>query len=283
MKTLLRRVLPFFLVAIACFAETAVVKRNVTLRPDPSTDNRAITTLATGERVAVLSLRKRNGYLHVAAGKQKGWVWARNVDIEESSIGETEEGNDATTKPKSDTETCTPGDMGGFNHVGPPELYPDSMKTPGCAATLEVGDLTKLWTENCPGGKDSCTYSQSHRKVSKGERTLIYEEYSVPSAKRNIDNGEIDHFYPLCAGGANSANNLWYQPINNEWNGKNFGFKEKDQLEAWICKQIKAHRLDPQEAFDRITKDWVKFYMEEIVGGDELTEQVSDDEEGGQR
>jgi hypothetical protein len=277
-KLFFRLLLPSLLFATLTFADTAVVKRNVTLRPDPSTDNQAITTLAPGQRVTLVSLRKTNGYLHVTVDKQKGWVWARNVDVEESTADETG-GRGTTAKGSTEaTDTCTAGSTDSVNHVGPSELYPDPMKTPGCAATLEVDDLTKVWTENCPGGKDSCTYSQSHRKVSKGERTFIYEEYNVPSAKRNIDNGEIDHFYPLCAGGSNSGSNLWYQPIDNEWNGRNFGFKEKDKLETWICKQIKAHKLDPHEAFGRMTKDWVKFYIEEIAGEDELKEQLSDDE-----
>lgn len=284
-KKLLSILLLSLLFTVLSFAETAVVKRNVTLRPDPSTDNESITTLAPGQRVTLISLRKKNGYLHVSVDKQKGWVWARNIDIDESSADETEDHGTSATSAKHKTETteatdtCTAGSTEGVKHIGPAELYPDPMKTPGCAATLDVDDLTKAWTENCPGGKDTCTYSQAHRKVSKGERTFIYDEYNVPSAKRNIDNGEIDHFYPLCAGGSNSASNLWFQPIANDWNGRNFGFKEKDKLEAWICKQIKARKLDPQEAFDRLTRDWVKFYIEELSTEDELKEQIKDDEE----
>ena len=283
MKAMLRLIVTSLLFSVFSFAETAVVKRNVTLRPDPSTDNQAITTLGPGQRVSVVSLRKRNGYLRVIVSKQQGWVWARNVDIEESPVEETEELSKRTDHIPDAAETCTVGNPNGVNHVGPPELYPDPLKTPGCAATLETGDLTKAWTENCPSGKDSCTYSQAHRKVSKGERTAIYEEYSVPPPRRNIDNGEIDHFYPLCAGGSNSTSNLWYQPIDNAWSGRNFGFKEKDKLESWICKQIKLGKLDPREAFDRMTKDWVRFYKEEIPNDDELKDQIADDEgDGGQ-
>ena len=281
MNAIFRFTLASLLFIVLCFADTAIVKRNVTLRPDPSTDNQAITTLRPGQRVTVVSLRKTNGYLHVALNKQNGWLWARNVDVEESPAEETEEHGTAAKRGTEAADTCSSGNAGAVNRVGPPELYPDPLKTPGCAATLEVADLTKAWTENCPGGKVSCTYSQAHRKVSKDERTFIYDQYHVVSTKRNIDNGEIDHFYPLCAGGSNSASNLWYQPIQNEWNGRNFGFKEKDKLEAWICKQIKNHKLDPREAFDRMIQDWVRFYKEEIEGDDELKDQVSDDEGGG--
>jgi len=282
-KTIFRLMLTLLLLTALCFAETAIVKRNVTLRPDPSTDNQAITILGPGQLVTLISLRKTNGYLHVSANKQKGWVWARNVDVEESSADDTEKHGTNAKHVIDGTDTCHSGSADAVNHVGPAELYPDPMKTPGCAATLEADDLTKRRTENCPGGKDSCTYSQAHRKVSGGERTLIYDEYNVPSTKRNIKNGEIDHFYPLCAGGSNSASNLWYQPIDNEWGGRNFGFHEKDELERWICRQIIAHKLDPQEAFDRITTDWVAFYIEEFGSDDELKEQINDDEGDGGR
>lgn len=154
-----RVLLSLLLFTTLSFADTAVVKRNVTLRPDSSTDNAAITTLAPGQRVTLVSLRKTNGYLHVTVDKQKGWVWARNVDIEESTAEETEETSATAKRRTVASDTCIAGSTEGVNHAGPPELYPDPMKTPGCAATLEVDDLTKTWTENCPGGKDGCTYS----------------------------------------------------------------------------------------------------------------------------
>jgi len=77
----------------------------------------------------------------------------------------------------------------------------------------------------------------------------------VPEEARNIKHGELDHFYPLCAGGSNDIKNLWFQPVDNEWNGKNFGFHEKDKLETLVCAQIKAKKMDPKDAFDRIRKD----------------------------
>jgi hypothetical protein len=74
--------------------------------------------------------------------------------------------------------------------------------------------------------------------------------------------GEIDHFFPLCAGREQRHANLWFQPATNIWNGKNYGYHEKDDLDAWVCQQIKANRLDPREAFDNLTTDWVKYYEE---------------------
>jgi hypothetical protein len=147
-------------------------------------------------------------------------------------------------------------------HVGPPSLYPNPTLTPGVAATLNVSELTAVYSHPCPAHKPTCTYSQSHRNVPPEEHTQVYNAYNVPPAARNIQSGEVDHFYPLCAGGSNDLHNLWYQPAANQWNGRNFGFHEKDDLEAWICVQIKAGQLDPREAFQKITADWVRYYLE---------------------
>jgi hypothetical protein len=50
--------------------------------------------------------------------------------------------------------------------------------------------------------------------------------------------GEIDHFFPLCAGGSDDITNLWFQPATNVWNGKNYGYHEKDDLEAWVARRL---------------------------------------------
>src|ERR1043166_4768100 len=123
-------------------------------------------------------------------------------------------------------------------HVGPAELYPNPKLTPGKYDTLAVDDLTAWWTGDCPKKKKYCTYSQSHRDVSASVHKKAYDNYKVPAAFRNIEDGEVDHFHPLCAGGSNDIKNLWYQPAEVEWNGQNFGYHEKDDLETWVCEQI---------------------------------------------
>jgi hypothetical protein len=152
------------------------------------------------------------------------------------------------------------------NHVGPDALYPNPVLTPGLAATLNVSDLTKQYSDHCPLHKATCTYSQDHRD---GNRAEVYDEYNVPADERNIQHGEVDHFWPLCAGGSNDKRNLWYQPKENEFNGENLGFKEKDWLEAEICKKIKAGDLEPKEAYNKLTTDWVAYYHEMRTDGDE--------------
>ena len=163
------------------------------------------------------------------------------------------------------------------DRIGPPSLYPNSLFTVGMADTLNVDDLTRRYTDHCPAGKSDCTYSQSHRHVPASVHLTVYDEYSVAYELRNIESGEVDHLYPMCAGGSNDISNLWYQPANNQWNGQNFGYHEKDRLETWVCAQILSGKLDPIVAFDRLTQDWVKYYLEEHLDGSEDGEDHSTD------
>jgi uncharacterized protein YgiM (DUF1202 family) len=226
-------------------AQTAVVTHSANLRPDPSTNGAPVTKLNAGAQVNLLGTHQISGYFHVRTEEgTEGWAWSRSLHIQT---------NEAETSAE---------------HVGPASLYPNSKLTPGQYATLSLDDLTKTYTDNCPRGRETCTYSQSHRKVRKSVHDKVYDEYDVPEDQRNGDDGEVDHFYPLCAGGSNDISNLWYQPAVGDWNGKDFGYHTKDKLEAYICVQIKAGKLDPKEAYDRITKDWVKFYLDEGLDKD---------------
>jgi len=224
-------------------AQTAVVTRSVNLRPHASTNGAPVDTLKTGTKLEVVETHQTNGFLHVKTEDgAEGWAWSRNLHVQTNGTGAN------------------------VQHVGPANLYPDPRMTPGLSATLNVDDLKKTYTDNCPDSKPTCTYSQDHRNVPASVHRKVYDEYNVPQDQRNIKDGEVDHFYPLCAGGSNDISNLWYQPAVSDWNGQDFGYHTKDKLETYICAQIKAGKLDPKEAYDRITKDWVKFYLDEGLG-----------------
>jgi hypothetical protein len=160
-------------------------------------------------------------------------------------------------------------------HVGPARLYPTPRFTPGKAATLSVDDLNRPY--KCKSGP--CTYSKFHRPGLKAStKRDVYETYGYEPDDH--PSGEVDHVYPLCAGGSNDKANLWFQPEENPWKGRNFGFKEKDALEAWVCRQIKAGELEPQQAYSRLVGDWVSYYLEidpQGLGDDDDDEKVQDD------
>jgi hypothetical protein len=231
----------FLLLTLSVGAQTATVRSNVNLRPDPSTENNPITSVKPPAQLDLVEPDATDGYFHVTTSDgQEGWVWGRNIKL----------------------NTATVSTAASAGHVGPAQLYPDPTKTPGLAATLKASDLTKRYTEGCPSGKSSCTYSQKMRNVPAAVHTHVFDEYNVAAADRNIKYGEVDHFYPLCAGGSNDIQNLWDQPADNQWNGENYGYHEKDKLETYVCEQIKAGKMDPKDAYNRIKSDWVKFYLD---------------------
>ena len=65
-------------------------------------------------------------------------------------------------------------------------------------------------------------------------------------------------------GGANSLNNLWAQPEINKWNGANYGFREKDKLESYLCAKVKSGTIGVREAQEMMRSDWVKYYKKFI-------------------
>jgi len=117
----------------AAFAQDAVVKRNVYLRPAPSTSNQPIRKLIPPDEVELIEPNPVDGYYHVRTveGDEEGWVWAKNIRIglvteadAEAEVGVATFAASATaasnispawTKPtpvtgtfKSGTKTCGP-------------------------------------------------------------------------------------------------------------------------------------------------------------------------------
>lgn len=71
------------LLCVLAAAQTAVVTRNVNLRPDASTDNDPIETLKPGAQLTLLDSAPTGGYYHVKVPDgQSGFVWARNVKLQ---------------------------------------------------------------------------------------------------------------------------------------------------------------------------------------------------------
>ncbi|MCU1307922.1 MAG: hypothetical protein JWN45_2617 [Acidobacteriaceae bacterium] len=84
MKPLLRILVLLLLWVMSAAAQTATVTRNVNLRPDPSTDNQPLKKLAPGIQIQLLEPDATNGFLHVKADDQTGWVWSKSVKIQET-------------------------------------------------------------------------------------------------------------------------------------------------------------------------------------------------------
>jgi hypothetical protein len=72
----------FLLLSAGVAAQTAVVQRNVNLRPDPSTNNAPIEKLTPGTQIQLLDPAPTNGFLHAQVADQAGWVWSKNVQLQ---------------------------------------------------------------------------------------------------------------------------------------------------------------------------------------------------------
>lgn len=92
----LYRAVILFIALVLCtsavFAQDAVVKRNVYLRPAPSTSNQPIRKLIPPDEVELIETTPVDGYYHVRTvdGDEEGWVWARNIRIGLVSEAEAE-------------------------------------------------------------------------------------------------------------------------------------------------------------------------------------------------
>lgn len=94
------------LLAGVAAAQTAIVKRNVNLRPDASTENKPIATLTPPAQLQLLEANPAHGFLHVkTSSEQEGWVSARNVTIQPAA---TEEGNASSKAPSGTASEISP-------------------------------------------------------------------------------------------------------------------------------------------------------------------------------
>ncbi len=125
-----------------------------------------------------------------------------------------------------------------FQKKGLPRIYPDPKLTPGDVLTTD-GNIV------CVSG-----YSSSVRAVSVSMKARVYEEYglSYPQSRGAF---EADHFIPLELGGSNDIKNLW--PEAGE---PRPGYKEKDEVENYLHREVCEGRMTLEEAQKRIREDW---------------------------
>jgi hypothetical protein len=82
MNRLLRTLAFVLLLTGLARSQSAVVTRNVNLRPDPSTNNDPIDKLTPPTQLQLLDAAPSNGFLHVKVNDESGWVWSKNVRIQ---------------------------------------------------------------------------------------------------------------------------------------------------------------------------------------------------------
>ena len=80
------------------------------------------------------------------------------------------------------------------------------------------------------------------RDVSKEQADQVFQDYRKKGFNLNLDNRssyKIDHYIPLCAGGANSNENLWPQHMSI--------FAQTDDIERIGCETMAMGKISQAE------------------------------------
>jgi hypothetical protein len=117
-------------------------------------------------------------------------------------------------------------------------LHPDAQMTPG---KLCSNGSTRRYPEGIP---------YCNRSVESGLKKEIFkaydEELGFETRQMNRGDFKIDHYIPLCAGGANSVENLWPQHKSV--------YNITDPMEPLVCEKMAEGRLKQAEAIELIKR-----------------------------
>lgn len=133
---------------------------------------------------------------------------------------------------------------------------PNLKVTPGWAATTNKALVCKA------------NYLVTHpRRVSLATKQKVLKEYGVLSCPSQVC--EIDHLIPREIGGADDIRNLWPQMAAGNYKIKlghretstyRIGFREKDEVENWLRKQVCSGKMSITQAQKAIVVNWLKPY-----------------------
>jgi len=285
MKTALRQtivlVIVFLGVLAIATAREATAKRNVNLRSDPSTEKPAIELIQANSTVTLLDPTPQSGYYHVKAedGKE-GWVWGRNISLA------AETGGPSTPPSTPPTIPSTPPIAG---RQGPPELYPDPVRTPGVPNPDITQDniadniCSKNWSTKSIRPPVSYTDPLKLQQMTEYGDTVSDASAACMFNSDNRKCYEEDHLISLENGGhPKDPKNLWPEPYNTKINGKVVGARQKDIVEGFIhdemCfaipdgkknSKISAHTsITLQRGQEILATDWYTCYLSIQKGGD---------------
>jgi hypothetical protein len=142
---------------------------------------------------------------------------------------------------------CTPRMSNGFP-------LPDSKCTPGAInPTLTVDVLRDPEFRTC------CV---RNNKTSEKQKNETYMWYSIPHPSNNTgpsQSCELDHLISLELGGSDGLENIWPQCGPDGVSLPERYFKQKDMVENYLAKQVKAAKIDLADAQKRIADDLTQF------------------------
>jgi hypothetical protein len=142
--------------------------------------------------------------------------------------------------------------------VGPPEIYPDPIRTPGIAnpditqENIKDTICNPNWSTKSIRPPESYTHDLKVRQI---------REYGY--ADTNLRDYEEDHLIPLEVGGnPTDPRNLWPEPYQTSISDG--GAHYKDKVENYLHEQVCAGRITLQDAQNEIAKDWYSVYVNSV-------------------
>ena len=126
-------------------------------------------------------------------------------------------------------------------------MHPDEKMTPG---ELCKDTMVKRYPEQIPYCDRSVTSEVKQQIIVDYDRSFGFKIGTM----QRVD-FKIDHYIPLCMGGANSALNLWPQHKSI--------YVQTDKIEELLCKKMQSGKMLQTEAVQKIKR--VKFHLDEAL------------------
>ena len=139
-------------------------------------------------------------------------------------------------------------------HVGPADIYPDPIRTPGVKNPDITQDNIRETICNPRWSTKSVRPPASYTNRLKIEqiREYGYSDFTLKDY-------EEDHFIPLELGGnPTDSRNLWPEPM--ETSIPDGGAHSKDKVENYLHAEVCAGSLTLEQAQREITEDWYRVY-----------------------
>jgi hypothetical protein len=138
--------------------------------------------------------------------------------------------------------------------VGPADIYPNSLRTPGITnpdiTQSNIGETICNPTWSTKSIRPSSAYTH-HLKIEQ------IREYGYSDS--NLGDYEEDHLIPLELGGSpTDPRNLWPEPLATSI--PDGGARFKDKVENHLHAQVCAGNITLEEAQKGISTDWYRVY-----------------------
>jgi hypothetical protein len=142
--------------------------------------------------------------------------------------------------------------------IGPPDIYPDPVRTPG--ATNSEIKQDNIQENIC---NPHWSTKSIRPPVNYTNRLKIEQMHEYAEADTNPRDYEEDHLIPLEIGGnPTDPRNLWPEPYDTSISDG--GARFKDKAEGYLHKQVCAGDLTLEEAQKEISTDWYRVYTTSV-------------------